>query len=65
MRYIGLLNDDGSIREEGFGPDNVDFTAIIGRPPQPGDRWIDGKGSDEESARKDAEFSFTTESNNA
>lgn len=54
MRYIGLLGDDGGIIEEGFGPDNVDFTAIIGREPKPGDRWIDGKGSTEEEARQDA-----------
>jgi hypothetical protein len=38
MRYIGILNDDSKIVEEGFGPDDCDFTAIIGRPPASGKR---------------------------
>jgi len=55
MRYIGLLDDDGRIIEEGYCPDNCDFTTAMGRPPKDGDKWIDGKGSDEESAKADAQ----------
>jgi hypothetical protein len=62
MRYIGLLNEDGTVVEEGYGPHNADFTAIIGRPAQPGDRWIDGKGDSEEAAKEAAmEWPYVTE----
>ena len=61
MRYIGMLNKNGEIVEEGFGQDNMDFTAIIGRPSKPGDRWVEGRGNDEDAAREAADHTFPEE----
>ena len=65
MRYIGLLGPRGGIREEGTGPDNCDFTAIIGRPAAPGDVWIEGQGATKKeakaSAKDSAPFNYHTD----
>lgn len=61
MRWIEILNDDGEEIEDGTCPDNCDFTAAFGREPQPGERFIDGKGHDEEAAKADAYFGDITE----
>jgi hypothetical protein len=54
MRYIGLLNEDGDIIEEGFGLDNVDATAMLGRQLVSGERSIVGQGETEDEARENA-----------
>ena len=61
MRWIGILNDEGEIVEEGTCPDNCDYTTAIGRPPKVGDRYLDGKGFDVDAAKADAEFYPPTE----
>lgn len=61
MRYFGLLDENGNVIEEGFCPDNCDFTTAMGRPPKSGDRWIDGQGENEAAAREDARMTVPTE----
>ena len=60
MRWIGILNDDGKITEEGTCPDNCDIVTALGRETEKGERYIDGKGITEEEAIADARFSYPT-----
>ena len=61
MRWIGVIDDDGQVTEEGTCPDHCDVVTALGRQLERGERYIDGKGKTAAEAQENSRYTYPNE----
>lgn len=61
MKYYAIIDDDGNHIESGFCPNNCDIVTALGREIKTGERYVVGKGHDEDTAIQDSKESLPVE----